>query len=261
VAVVSKPRPKIPRIRFGAVQPISLTTENWNAVEAAYGRSLSEEVRSQILQVTNQFLQFADAEKNIGDMDDAIQRAQRLRESAQRLVNAISERPMGDITRDYVDDELALSYVRLNRELVCKVLGVRSISLAARKYVSETCAELQRFVDACDLTLEELNWATEYDYWPGGAAWDEWIRQLTGILRSRSMPTGARKDKSDSDASPFARLVHALQTRLPREHIRAQNLSALPTAIFKARKESKPFVAPGKAGAAKTGRNTKNSAP
>ena len=66
---------QIPRIRFGPVQPISLTTENWNAAEAAYGRSLSEEVRSQILQVTNQFLQFADAEKNIGDMDEAIQRA------------------------------------------------------------------------------------------------------------------------------------------------------------------------------------------
>ncbi len=88
-----------------AIEPISLTEKNWRAVESAYGHSLSPEVRRKITMVTNSFLRFAAAE-NTGLMSDAIERAARLRKNCQVLIFTINERALGDVTREYVDDEL-----------------------------------------------------------------------------------------------------------------------------------------------------------
>ena len=260
MVVVSKPRRKIPRIRFGPVQPISLTTENWNAVEAAYGRSLSEEVRSQILQVTNQFLQFADAEKNIGDMDEALQRAAGLRECAQRLVDSISERPVDDVTREYVDDEIALQYSRLkiDDERFAKRFPARGWG-----YVTSVSLEVNRFVTACDKALQVLEEASQHNYWPVGGAWDVWIRDLTHVLEAHDLRTGASKDtdKRPDRTSSFTSFVMTLQTFLPNEHVRSRQAGALAGAIHKARREKKPLAVPRAASPPKAGRNTKNSAP
>ena len=100
-------------------------------------------------------------------MVDALQRARRLRECAQSLIAAINDRPSGDVTREYVDDELALSHARLKGDE----------HPAARKYVSEISAELSYFVNACDLASQEINFSSQRRFWPDGGAWQVWIRQ------------------------------------------------------------------------------------
>jgi hypothetical protein len=256
VVIMPARKGKIPRITFGAVQPVNLSAEEWQKIESAYGHSLSNEVRAQITVATNQFLQLALAESTTGSMSDALRRATRMRKCAQSLIAAIEHRSTGDVVRNYVDDELALSYARLNGEKLSKLLGIRSAPLAARKYVSEIDADLKRFVDACDLALREFNFASQYDYWPGGGAWEVWIRQLSNLLRAHDLPTGARKDSAKNlfKASPFVEFICEFQTHLP--YSRAQHSKgALAIAINKARQESKPFVKPKSLRIRKSGRN------
>ena len=236
---MSRPKGKIPRIRFGEFQPITLRDESWQTIEAAYGQSFSQEARTQISAVTNEFVQFALAEST-GTIDDAVRRTKRISKSAQSLIAAIEERVVGDVTRDYVDEELGLSYAQLNGDE----------GNGAHKYVSGIVFALSSFVNACSLTLQKLSEVSANNYWPDGGAWEAWIRQLTSILNAHDLPTAVRKDtdKQKSDRpSPFVVFVSTLQTFLPQEHIRGQHSKgALAVAIHKARQESKPPVAPRK---------------
>src|SRR5215472_3887798 len=70
-----KTKRKIPRITFEAGKPIAFSDENWKTIEEAYGHPISGEVRTQIENVTAEFLQFALAE-DTGSMEDAVQARQ-----------------------------------------------------------------------------------------------------------------------------------------------------------------------------------------
>jgi hypothetical protein len=189
---VSKPKGKIPRIKFAAVQPISLTDANWNTVEASYGHKISQQVRGQILRATHIFLQLAKAEKT-GSMDDAIQRARRLREGAQQLVDIIGSRPLDNITREYVDEEIALQYSRLKTADDDPKRFPQRLS-----YVQSVALEMSRFVYACDDALGILNETSRRNYWPHGGAWEGWIRELTGILEAHDLSVGVSKDTEET---------------------------------------------------------------
>jgi len=248
-----KTKRKIPRITFQAGKPIAFSDENWKTIEEAYGHPISGEVRTQIENVTAEFLQFALAE-DTGSMEDAVQRVNQLRDCAQSLIKAIDARVISDVTRDYVDDALGLNYARLNSNKLCKALRIRTAPVAG-KYVREIYADLERFVNACNLTLKEFDDVSLNDYWSTGGAWEIWIRRLTDILTARDLPTGARKDTAKR-ASPFVVLVYQLQNFLPKRHTRAQHSKvALATAIGKARQGSKFPLSPKKARPRKTGRN------
>ncbi len=238
-------RGKISLISLRAIEPICFTEENWRTVEREYGHALSPEVRQQVTAATNGFIRFASAE-NTGTMSDAIKRATRLKKQAEVLISTINERAVGDVTREYVDDELSLSYARLNDDKQCEFLGASSVPLAARKYVRELHAELERFVKACDLTLRELDHAAGYNYWPSGGAWEHWIRQLTLILETHDLPIAVRKDRRSDKfgrASPFVLLVFRIQNFLSPKLVRSQHSrGALAVSIHKARRRSKPSM-------------------
>ena len=194
--------------------------------------------RASIIEATKSFLESAEAESNAGSMEDALERVERLRKRAQSFSAVIEERAVGDLTRDYVDETLAMSYAQLNTDHT------------EREYVVELSADLSRFFDACDLTLQRLKQDDQHNYWPEGGAWEHWIRQLTDILEAQHLPAGARKDAAGygvDKASPFVKFVGTLQTFLPKKHIRGRyTLSSLAEGIYKAREKPKPAVAPRK---------------
>jgi hypothetical protein len=236
-----KPKVKIPRITFPAVQPIDLSDENWKTLEKAYGHRISPQVRAQIKVVTARFLRFAVAE-DTGLMKDAVRRVTRLRNCALSLINAIDAQPITDVTRDYADETLGMNYARLNGHKLYKAVRVRTAPLATHKYVREIYADLERFVNACNGTLEEFDDVSQNYYWLTGGAWEVWIRDLTGILEEQHLPKGASKDTAIR-VSPFVALVYKLQTFLPKRHMRAQHSEgALATAITKAREASQPAL-------------------
>jgi hypothetical protein len=261
VEIMPKTKGKIPRITFPAVQPIDLSDENWKTIEEAYRHPIPQEIRTKIEIVAAQFLQLAIAE-DTGLMEAAVERVTRLGDCARSLIKAIDARPVSDVTRNYVDDELGLSYARLNSAKFCKVLRIRAVPLAdrkaARKYVGEIATDLGRFVQACDPTLKVFENAAQYDYWQSGRAWDGWIRQLTTTLTSHNLPTGVRKDvdkRSDDTPSAFTNFVWSLQKFLLRQHVRAHSPGALATAIHEARNQSKPSIGLRKSRARKSGAN------
>jgi hypothetical protein len=253
---MSKRKGKIPRVSVGAVKPFNVTDEAWQKIDAAFGRSTSREARTQVALATAGFLRAAQAEKNAGLMDHALQRVNRLRECAQQLIDAVGDRDIGDVIREYVDDELGEEYSRLKVE---KDFDKR---LPTHRYVSWVSLELGRFANACH------NWidiAPRHGFWPDGGAWNQWIRQLTAILEAHNLPTGASKDttKKKSDrASPFVDFVYSLQELLPNEYFRGQHSAgALATAISRARKVSRRPLKPKKTSATSPGRDKRLTSP
>jgi hypothetical protein len=246
VIIMPKRKGKISRVTFRTAKPLDLSEENWRGIEEAYGRSISQNVRDQTVAATIQFLRLAAAE-NTPLMEDALKRVTSLRDRAQSLNEAINQLAIGDPIREYVNDQLAGTYALLNYDRA---------AFPTRNYIAHFSLEIGRFVNTCN---ETLNFLPQYDYWPTGGAWEIWIRQLTKIFANNNLPTGARKDVNKNKRatpSPFAKFVWSLQSFLPKQYIRAIHSSgALVTAIYEARKGSKPLVALRKTRARKTGGN------
>jgi hypothetical protein len=217
---MSKPRAKIPRIRIPYNLPdFELSAQEWQGVESAYGCALHSQTRHAITLETNRFLRSVAAE-NTGSMSDALLRASRLRDFARATRDIIEERPTFDITRQFVDDEIAL--------------------FGGKNCVRDGSDKLMEFAKACDQALQSMQEYAKNFYWQDGWSWDEWILILTQILDRQNLPTQVRKDSDKNKTgrpSPFVALVQALQTHIPKDYRRAAQLSALAQAISKARKK------------------------
>jgi hypothetical protein len=241
-----KTKGKISRITFRSAEPVNLSEENWETIEKAYGQTISQSARAEIVSTTIQFLQLAAAE-DTPLMKDALKRITCLRDRAQSFNDVMNERPIGDEIRTYVNDRLAETYGLLNYD---------QAAFPTRNYVARLSLELARFVNVCN---EELRFLPQYDYWPDGGAWEIWVRELTIIFANHKLPTGVRKDvdrQPEDTPSAFVNFVWSIQKFLPKQRVRAHSTGALATAIHAARNESKPPVALRKPRSSKTGANT-----
>jgi hypothetical protein len=244
------------------VELIELSEQDWEKLEVTLTQSIPPEARARITVMTNSFLESAVAECNAGSMNDAIERASRLRERAKAFISVIEERAEDDPTRGYVDETLAMSYARLSSED------------PSPAFFYGVSAWLTLFVNACDLTLQSVKRDAQRNYWPEGGAWEHWIRQLTDILEAHHLPTGVSKDTRSKAArskatgarltrseaarpktvSPFVECVYTLQTLLPKKYVRGQHSrGALALAIYRARAKPKPPLSPRKGRARKCG--------
>jgi hypothetical protein len=221
--VVPKPKKKIPRITFAAPIPFRLADGQWIEIEKPLGCVLDTQTRQEILNATTEFLQLAEAESKTGLMDDAVKRTKRHRTRALLLVKSLYDTPELPVLQDYVDETIAAAGERSN--------------------LKHLFAELEWFVNACGVALDQMASTSSHHFWPDGFAWQGWIKNLTQIAESRQLPTAARKDTDKArqgTVSPFVVFVHRLQTYIPEAHRRStQSLGALSTAINAARSNSK----------------------
>jgi hypothetical protein len=227
---MSQRKAKIPRIFVRRKTRVSfaLTDAQWGSIEEAYGRGLDSTVRDHITDSTNEYLRFAEADT--GTMEDAINRIHTLEKAGRQLLASIEERPASDITRRYVDDEIAL-------------WGPAEHIL---DYVPTFSMELTSFLSACEKAGEKIEGATAHCYWEDGWAWQGWINQLILIFKQHSLPVSARQDtdkaKDKMKSSSFVKLVQKLQSHLP-DHVRSTHSdSALAQAVNKARRRTTPPV-------------------
>jgi hypothetical protein len=161
--------------------------------------------------ITAGFLRAASAEKT-GLLEDAIERVTNLRDRAQALIGVISERPIDDAIREYVDEAVALKYA---------ILRFDEGLTAPRGYVGRFTLEVARFVITCEATLREFKEQEQLDFWPDGWAWAEWVRQIARVAILYKLPHRVSKDPS-SNRSPFVALVQTLQRRVPVEYARGK---------------------------------------
>jgi hypothetical protein len=121
------------------------------------------------------------------------------RKHALSVLKSLNDTRKLPVLRDYVDEEIAVSGGRNNLNCLS--------------------AELKWFVDACNVALDRMASISSHHFWPGGFAWQSWIKKLTQIAENHQLPIAARKDtdkaKQGAD-SPFVVFVHRLQTTPPR---------------------------------------------
>jgi hypothetical protein len=238
---------KLPIAKVGRPD-LTIGDKDWQRIENAFGKSLSDSVRAAIVEATREFLLWDAFERTAEPLAKSQKRIEEIREGAAEFQHVLLS----------VHSEAAL-YAQL---LVSKHFKDPRLSNEPDRFypwfhsldscfysLSNVLNSLQL---SCDLALRELEPPVstkgvlgDFGAPPSfmeGEAWGQWIRQLTVIVKNAKLPWRVRKDADKSDRqSPFTLLVRELQ-ECAREWVPQCKLpyaeSALPTAIGKARRKS-----------------------
>lgn len=204
---------------------ISITDKDWKEIEAAYGSSLSPNVRQSIAEATTKFLYWEIFERNAKPAKDAAKLISSIMAASNKLRKALSA----------CGGDVGFVAQRLVKEQFSKP---RRLTVKSHEQLFHALSDVLLPLGlACKQALITL--ADEEDIQPfrEGQSWNNWIRRLTTITRENKLPSGVSKGSDKSpNVSPFTKLVAALQKRLPRETRRySHGLHGLATAIVRAR--------------------------
>jgi hypothetical protein len=208
----------------GRSPELSLTTENWNDVETAYGWALSNAIRQDIVEATNEYLASEVFERNAKPSRQAIDMIKSIKAVSDDLRKKLSTAG-GDtaaFAQSAISEHLFSKRLQIEPyEQLFHVLGEVMFSLSG----------------ACTQALTELD-DPNAKVFREGASWDQWIRALKEIAEQHELPVAASKaGNSEAGLGPFARLVEALQDRLPKQTRRHAN-TKLSSAIYSACRQS-----------------------
>jgi hypothetical protein len=220
---------KLPFVSAGS-PGLKISDADWKRIEVAYGHSLPAPLRQRICDVTVKLLDWAVFERRAAKTSEAEKRVISIKNTARKLRDVIFRRP-GNVTSD------ADFYAR---NLICKHAGLpfEHGRDGLQNFALDICK-------ACDSAIADLR--CQGRSFRKGDAWNWWVVNLTTVLNSQQLPTGARKDtdKQNLGPSPFVHFVAQLQKCIPPEFRRStQSDGALSQAIASARaalrRERKP---------------------
>jgi hypothetical protein len=228
---MAKPLPRLPVAGVGGESPttagvgsksptISLSDDGWSKIEAACGRSFDSELRDAIRTRTKVYLRDAQFELNAKPLAPALDRLQRIRKAGARFQAELMRAPEPESAR------------------YANFLIKQNFADSRLKYGGPTDAihamhgVMASFVFVCARAEKGL----EKDGFQRGETWNEWVRDLSGVLQKRGFRTSVRKDSDKSDTtSPFVRFIWELQELIPQEFRRGSHSDvALATLISKA---------------------------
>jgi hypothetical protein len=207
---------------------VDITDNDWQRIEKAYGQKLSPEVRRDIREKTQEFVDRAEFEKNAEPVSDARDRINTIMGAAGSLRSALDG---GDHDADVYARTLIKKHLRKKGDAIKKRRRKKDDPLRG------ISSDIRVLIFASQDALRELN-DTKDEGFTKGDAWKRWIRRLTSIAKAHNLPGGARKDsdkQSGSHASPFVEFVWGLQQFVPGTHRRAHSKDALAKAITEAR--------------------------
>jgi hypothetical protein len=210
---------------------VDITDNDWQRIEKAYGQKLSPEVRRDIREKTQEFVDRAEFEKNAEPVSDARDRINTIMGAAGSLRSALDG---GDHDADVYARTLIKKHLRKKGDAIKKRRRKKDDPLRG------ISSDIRVLIFASQDALRELN-DTKDEGFKKGDAWKRWIRRLTSIAKAHNLPGGARKDsdkQSGSHASPFVEFVWALQQSVPKAHRRSSR-GALAGAIVGARRQNR----------------------
>jgi hypothetical protein len=221
---------RAPRLPVASAERIrvTITDSDWRRIEKAYGQKLSPEVRRDIREKTQEFVDRAEFEKNAEPVSDARDRINTIMGAAGSLRSALDG---GDHDADVYARTLIKKHLRKKGDAIKKRRRKKDDPLRG------ISSDIRVLIFASQDALRELN-DTKDEGFKKGDAWKRWIRRLTSIAKAHNLPGGARKDsdkQSGSHASPFVEFVWGLQQFVPGTHRRAHSKDALAKAITEAR--------------------------
>lgn len=230
---------RIPQVPKEGAEPIAFDDSQRTAVEAAYGKSLSEQIWTKIFVATGLYLNAAPFDRTAVPIKDFLPRLNKLKELAK------------SIKSDFADD------VSSNKKSTKRILtGDKRLTAIQRQYFQrqkwtnfypgasfDLLEHTLNAVEAvCDFMSTELA-DPNYGY-SEGWLWNYWICLLTIIVKEDGLRYEVRKDsdkqKPNSPISPFVLFVDELQKCIPNKFRRhsppgSETRGALASAIVRAR--------------------------
>jgi hypothetical protein len=192
---------------------VEIKDEIWSEFEDALGNNIEPQVRSALIEATNNYLMFA-----IGECAEPIvdvkRRIHDLKTSAETFLHALIKED-GSTARLWADHLIATQFSKPN--------------------LYNFTSEMMEFVAACDRADKSIASTSNSPRLPG---WDAWIAKLTALMEENGLPFEARKDSDKSDrASPFVRFIYKLQSAVVNPAFRRgdHSLGALAGEIVRAR--------------------------
>jgi hypothetical protein len=231
---------RIPQVPKEGAEPIAFNDSQRAAVEAAYGKSLSEQIWTKIFVATGLYLNAAPFDRTAVPIKKFLPRLDKLKELAKSLRS------------DFAED------VSSNKKSTGRVLtGDKRLTAIQRQYfqrqnwtnfypgasfdlLEHTLNAVEAVCDFMSMELSDPNYAGHSEGW----LWNHWICWLTMIVKEHGLPYEVRKDsdkqKPNSPISPFVLFVDELQKCIPNEFRRhsppgSERREALATAIGRAR--------------------------
>jgi hypothetical protein len=199
---MSRSAPTLPSATTSDESSFTLSDSDWAAIEKAFGHLLSADARNLIYQATANFVLFEPFERNASPRSEAKERIRSIQNAAKALF--LTLHPVPPTSATVQADHLVDQHLRGQQQTPEHSLQHLSASLHS---LAEACT-------AAYAGLDDPNQAGHRE----GECWDRWIRELTGILKSRGLPvtasTGSDKS-SDGAKSAFVVLIEELQTHLP----------------------------------------------
>jgi hypothetical protein len=172
----------------GADPNIEIKDEIWSELEDALGKDIEPQVRSALIEATNNYLLFATGEC-AEPIADTKRRINDLKTSAELFLQTLIKED-GSAARLYADHLIAIQFRKPN--------------------LYNFTSEMMEFVAACKLAADNSIASTSGSPRPPG--WDAWIVKLTTLMEANDLPFEARKDSDKSDrASPFVSFLYNLQ--------------------------------------------------
>jgi hypothetical protein len=226
-------RPKIPRTTAHTV-PFQLDASDWERIERAYGTPLSQQVRDEIVDQTEDFLYWASAEQTqTPSLQSAQGRVESLRDLTESLLKEIQRNT--DVS-PYTDELIADIFGGLWRK------DTGRIALADRDSLPLVVTKpLSSFLLACNDALDHMKSLSSKTWiWGDGEAWKRWVLGLSDLAKTNSLPRPSSVSKpklSPEKASPFVRFIEQLQLSVPVKYRQScQSSVALAEAIKRARR-------------------------
>jgi hypothetical protein len=215
---------RAPKLPVASAERIKVTISDcdWQRIESAYGQKLSPEVRRDIHEKTQEFVDRAEFEQNAELVSDARDRMSTIAGAASSLRSALND---GDHDADVYARTLVKKHLRKEGDAINDPL--RGIS-----------SDMTRLIFASQDTLKELN-NTKGEDFKKGEAWKRWSNELTDIAKAHDLRWRVRKDSDKQRrSSPFVELVWELQKSVPKAHRRSSR-GALAGAVVGARRQNR----------------------
>src|SRR5271170_6598892 len=101
---MARSTPTIPISTIPSVDPkFSISNEDWQRIESAYGHAVPPDAREQIHGVMFQFLQFDEAEQRARPVSETQKRVERIKKAAAEFQKAVFEQEIGRDARIYAN--------------------------------------------------------------------------------------------------------------------------------------------------------------
>lgn len=217
---------KLPLASAGGRPQVSITAPGWRKIEKAYREELSFEVRNSIVQATQYFCDWEVFVRTAAPLSYATDQLALIQNTAEGLRQVILGQIPSTPTSIYVKHLIKKHFSNHN--------------LPKGDYSRQIYSILSSLVYACEQGVKDTQ-GVELGGFQQGNAWDQWIRDLTLIVKKNGLKWRVRNDSDKQPggdaSSPFVNLIRELQLHLPKDcKRRAYADTALPKAITRARK-------------------------